>query len=44
MKVLRGGDTRLVRNSDVVVGDLLLLDTGAGNCSSSGSGKTLWLV
>uniref|UniRef100_A0A383WGV1 Calcium-transporting ATPase n=1 Tax=Tetradesmus obliquus TaxID=3088 RepID=A0A383WGV1_TETOB len=28
VKVLRGGDTRLVRNSDVVVGDLLLLDTG----------------
>lgn len=28
VKVIRGGNTLLVKNSDVVVGDLLLLDTG----------------
>jgi Ca2+-transporting ATPase len=28
VKVIRGGDTVLVKNSDVVVGDLLVLDTG----------------
>jgi hypothetical protein len=29
VKVVRGGNTCLVKNSDVVVGDLLVLDTGA---------------